>query len=82
MERTRCERCGELHWRFKKCVPTPALEVFTESRRVVPLWKNDTDKAWGDRTVTVQRATGWGDRSKRSPTFWNKEEPDGPQEAA
>ena len=45
-------------------------------------WKTDTDKTWGDRTVTVERNRGWGDRSQRSPTFWNKEEPDGPQEAA
>ena len=82
MEMPRCKKCGEHHWRFKKCAPTPALELFTESRRVVPLWKTDTDREWGDRTVTVERNRGWGDRSKRSPVFWNKEERDGPQEAA
>jgi len=75
----RCKHCGQPHWRFKKCAE---LEVFRETRKVVPIWKTNVAQTWGDRTLTVERNRGWGDRSQRSPTFWNKEEPDGPQEAA
>jgi hypothetical protein len=51
-----CAKCGSPHWRFVKCADAPAAAakhqaavLEQERRKVVPIWRNDNDRAWNSQ---------------------------------
>jgi hypothetical protein len=65
MEMPVCRKCGEPHWRFKRCAGQPEKQPV---RQPVPVFYSHADRRPGSRLTTLDQTASNTFRRKRDPS--------------